>query len=143
LIKGLTLKLPQILSDKLLRGEEIVMKIEVGCLCPKYAIGEYELHSLEELFQWLTKIKGVPKSYIYGILYDMAIGELRKLRERDIIYFKSDIGEQLLAQEVAAEVERMHPEYKTRKKDDKARLEEALAFARNFDKAIAERNYEI
>ena len=81
------------------------MKVRISCKRPRYAVGEFTLSSLEEVYDWLAKIKGFASGgigpWLLGLAKDGYLG--RSISAREDIEIQSDTHDYLLAQDVAKE----------------------------------------
>ena len=109
------------------------MKITVECEKPKYAKGTYQYSSLEEVYNFLTSIKGFAKptvgAWLLCIAKDGVIHGVYTARLAIIV--NSDFHDYKLAQKIAEETGLIYGFGKTDKK-----LETALAFAKVFDEEV-------
>jgi hypothetical protein len=107
------------------------LRIKIECSSPKYVKGNYEYRKLEEVFNFLVKIKGFPKGYVGHWLLNVAKdGVIHGVyTARYGLKIESDFHDYALAQKVAKESELLHSFDKVSPK-----LDVALAFARSFDK---------
>lgn len=109
------------------------LKIIVDCEKPKYVKGTHECSSLEEVYNFLTNIKGFAKptvgAWLLCIAKDGLISGVHTARLE--IKIHSDFHDYQLAQKIAKETGLIYGLDKT---DEK--LETALAFAKTFDKRV-------
>ena len=107
------------------------MRISVKCKSPKYVKGNYDYAKLEDVFNFLLRIKGFPKGYVGHWLLNIA-----KDGRIDGVYtaryglsIESDFHNYALAQKIAKESGLLLSFDSVSSK-----LDTALAFAQSFDK---------
>ena len=77
------------------------MRITVNCQRPKYASGQHEFSTLEEVFHWLGTIKGIPRTEPSRRVYHLAkTGCSRNYTAGEAIAMQSDFPDRILGQEV-------------------------------------------
>lgn len=112
------------------------MKIIIKCASPKYVKGNYVLSKLEEVFDFLTGIKGFPKGYIGSWLLNIAKdGHIYGVyTARYGLEIESDFHNYALAQKIAKETRLVQAFDRVSSKPDVA-----MAFARAFDKEASKK----
>ena len=112
------------------------MNIKVKCQQPKYVAGEYIFSSLEELYRWLSLIKGLPRYGAGRIIYMVAKeGSWRSIYGRLDAEIKSDYHDYFLIEKIVEEIG-----FRGRKAF--ADKEKVLAFCKAFDKYVEMKNGE-
>lgn len=110
------------------------MKIKVECNKPKYVKGTHEYTKLEEVFNFLNRIRGFAKptigAWLLCIAKDGAIDGVHTARIGIAIH--SDFSDYELAQKIAHKVGLIYGFDRTSTK-----LDVALAFAKAFDKEVS------
>lgn len=113
-------------------------RIKARCLAPKYAKGEPEFQGFEELFNWLVKIRGLPRGNVGSFLYKLAKdGHVaRSFTTRYDIEIESDFHDYFLAGEVARKVGLLHHKRGAFEEVVSLSLDLALNFAKVFDEQV-------
>ena len=112
------------------------MNIKVKCQQPKYVAGEYIFSSLEELYHWLSLIKGLPRHGAGRIIYMVAKeGSWHQIYGRLDAEIKSDYHDYFLTGKIVKEIG-----FTGRKAF--ADKEKVLAFCKAFDKYVEMKNGE-
>lgn len=107
--------------------------IKVRCLAPKYAKGEYQFSKFQDLFRWLSQIKGLPKGSIGAFLYGLAKdGFLNLYYRRYAFEIVSDFYDYFLARDVAFRVGLLKAKWGSDRFSKE--LELASKFAEELDK---------
>jgi len=112
--------------------------IRVKCSAPKYAKGQHEFRGLEELYNWLIKVKCLPRgnigSYLYKLSKDGHVD--RTVTARYDIEIESDFHDCLLAQEIAQKVGLLRHKRGALEEVVSPNLPPALKFAKAFDEEV-------
>ncbi len=108
-----------------------LLRITVKCTSPKYVKGNYDFSRLEDVFNFLVRIKGFPRGYIGSWLLNIAKdGCIHGVyTARYGLEIRSDFHNYALAQRIAEETGLLQSFDKVSSKPDIA-----ISFAKTFDK---------
>ena len=111
------------------------MNIKVRCRAPKYVAGEHCFSSLEELYYWLSSIRGLPKHGVSTIIYFVAKEGFDNSKYRRLdAEITADFHNYSLAEKLAKNAGLLMK--KGLAYELKPNREKALAFAKALDSAI-------
>jgi len=108
------------------------MNIRIKCIRPKYASGEFEFTKFEEVFYWLSNIKGLSKGALGPWLYGLAKrGWINSSTGWHCIEVNSDFHDYFLAREVGSDTGLLKTYWKV-----SPSRQTALAFVQEFDRRV-------
>lgn len=112
------------------------MKVVINCMAPKYARGKFEFGTLEEVYHWLSNIKGLskgsPSRWLFALAKDGSDGGSTA---RYFFQAESSFHDYSLAREVAFATGLLKGGERYSSDRDVA-----LTFAREWDKQVRQKN---